>query len=792
MKKRNVTAPTGYQKPDPIVGKIVRADSFSIPLFNHAKTALVKRFGEDLPPIHYVARPQLKLGGLRFNPNNYAFISNYYFKRLVYFDVKTRKEKEIVFPKNSILRETLWSPDGKHLVVSLEKDFEQEVWLVQIPSLKKTKIPGVQLNSVLGRTIEWVGSTRLLIGTRTKNQVKPISLEKRTPTGPVIQESGGVVSQNRTYPDLIKTPEDEKLFAQAIEQQLVIYDLKTRKKKNLGKPGFFGRISLSPNYQWLLIDTFQLPFSKVVPVSLFAKKTEVWNLSGKVIHAFKPNGPFENLPIEGVQTGPRSIQWIGSEPESLFYAEALDQGDWAVKADHRDELFKLTISSKVKAKPQSLFKMKNRYAGFNYFDEADSYWLTDYERDRQWVTNLWLKKNADQQWEAKTIFSINENDAYGDPGDPVMTRNALGHPVIALDRRIPNQKAIFLRGTGSSPEGDRPFLRRFDLETLQTEEWFRSEKGAFERFVGFTNETYSEFITAFESQTQSPHYLIRKPNDAKTRLLYGDPNPYKLLSQLKKEVITYTRNDGVKLSGILYYPLNYEEGKKYPAIIQAYPLEYTDASTAGQVRGSQDKFSTPYHEDMIYNALRGYFVLDETQMPIIGHPETKNDTFVEQLVASAQAAVDALVDRGLVDPKRVGVVGHSYGAYMVANLLTHSQLFAAGIAKSGAYNRTLTPFGFQGERRPLWKAKETYLKMSPFLAADQVKTPILLIHGMADNNTGTFPMQTERYFEALKGQGAQTRMVLLPEESHGYASIESVEHVLYEVFRWFDLYLGES
>lgn len=790
MLKPSLAGP--YEKPDAIVDQMLEAESFSIPIFNYQKTALIKRFAEDMPSIAYVARPQVKLGGERFNPKNYTSISNYYLKRLVYFDVKTKKEKPILFPKDSILRETLWSPDGKYLAVSLEKDLCQELWIVKIPTLEKTKVPGIWLNAVLGRTIEWASPTQLLIGARTEKQARPVSLDKETPTGPVVQESGGVVSQNRTYPDLIKSEQDENTFASAIETQLVLFDVKTAKKTNVGKPLLLSGSRLSPNKKRLIVQTFLRPFSKVVPSSLFAKKTEVWNLNSKVVFSFGPKGPFENLPIQGVPTGPRSMQWIESEPESLIYAEALDQGDWAVKAKFRDELFRLKIVDGGNSKPESLIKLKNRYAGFQTLDEADSFFVTDYERDRQWVTTQWLQKAKDGQWSTREIFSLNENDAYGDPGDPVTVRNAMNRMVIAVDRTKSGEKAIFLTGKGATAQGERPFLRRMNLDNLKITEWFRSQQGSFEHFVAFTKDDFSEFITAYESRKESPRFQIRQSQTTKVELLYADPNPYEILSRIRKEVITYQRADGVKLSGILYYPLNYKKEEKYPAIIQAYPLEYTDASTAGQVRGSSDKFSSPFHEDMIYNALRGYFVLDEAQMPIVGHPETKNDTFIEQLVSSAKAAVDTLVERGLVDPKRIGIIGHSYGAYMVANLLTHSDLFATGIAKSGAYNRTLTPFGFQGERRPLWKAKETYLKMSPFLAADQMKKPILLIHGMADNNTGTFTLQSERYFEALKGQGATARLVLLPEESHGYASRESIGHVLHEIFAWFDLYLKKN
>jgi dipeptidyl aminopeptidase/acylaminoacyl peptidase len=789
MKKTNLV--TEYQSAHPLVDKMLKAESFSSPLFNYGKTAFIKRFAEHLPPIHYVARPQLKLGGIRFNPKNYTFISNTYFKKLVLVDVETKKEREIIFPKGSMLREVLWSPDGKWIAVSLEQDLFQEVCLVNAQNLKQIKLSGLFLNSNLSRTVEWITGHQLLLGVRTKNQKNPIAEERQTPTGPVVQESGGIVSQNRTFPDLLKTNEDEASLAHAIEVQLVIYDLKTKKAKALGKPNYYGRVSVSPNGKWILIDTYLRPFSRVVPIGLFARMTEVWSLSGKVVHAFKASGPFENLPIEGVPMGPRSIRWIESEEESLIFAEALDQGDWAVKADFRDELFRLKIG-KTKSKKESILKLAQRFAGFDALNEADSYWIIDYERDRQWIRSFWVHK-VNGSWMSDLMFSVNENDAYGDPGSPVLFRNEEGRAVIAIDQKSDqkseNEKAIFLSGAGASPEGERPFLRRFVLSTKETETLFHSVHGTYERFAGFLKKDFSEFITAYESQKESPRFLIRKPKENKSRVLFADPNPYQLLSKVKKEVITYERKDGVKLSGILYYPLNYVKGKSYPAILQAYPLEYTDAATAGQVRGSQDQFWTPYHDDMIYNTLNGYFVLDEAQMPIIGHPETKNDTFIEQLVTSAEAAVDALVKRVNVDPKRVGVVGHSYGAYMVANLLTHSSLFSAGVAKSGAYNRTLTPFGFQGERRPLWKAKETYLKMSPFLEVDKVKTPILLIHGMADNNMGTFPMQSERYFDALKGQGVVARMVLLPEESHGYTSRESIGHVMHEVFSWFDRFL---
>jgi dipeptidyl aminopeptidase/acylaminoacyl peptidase len=265
---------------------------------------------------------------------------------------------------------------------------------------------------------------------------------------------------------------------------------------------------------------------------------------------------------------------------------------------------------------------------------------------------------------------------------------------------------------------------------------------------------------------------------------YKDPAPQ--LRSIKKELVTYKRPDGVQLSFTLYLPPDYKPGERLPTIVWAYPLEFNDAGTAGQVVGSPNLFTTLNGNSILFMLTQGYAILDNATMPVVGDPETVNNTYIEQIVASAKAAIDKAVDMGVTDRNRVGVGGHSYGAFMTANLLAHSDLFRAGVARSGAYNRTLTPFGFQSERRTLWQAPEMYARVSPFMYADKIKTPLLLIHGEADNNPGTFPVQSERMYQAIKGNGGTVRLVLLPLESHGYVARESVEHVLYEMISWFD------
>jgi dipeptidyl aminopeptidase/acylaminoacyl peptidase len=219
----------------------------------------------------------------------------------------------------------------------------------------------------------------------------------------------------------------------------------------------------------------------------------------------------------------------------------------------------------------------------------------------------------------------------------------------------------------------------------------------------------------------------------------------------------------------------------------AYPYEFTDVDTASQVTGSTERYTTLVGHMLFL--MHGYAVLENAAMPIIGDPDTVNNTYVQQLVMDAKAAVDKAVELGVVDRYKIGVGGHSYGAFMTANLLAHTDFFHAGMAESGAYNRTLTPFGFQSEQRTFWEAPEVYTTMSPFWNANKIKMPLLMIHGEADDNTGTFPIQSERLYAAIRGNGGTVRLVMLPDEAHGYRGQETIEHVLWEEMTWFDKYL---
>jgi dipeptidyl aminopeptidase/acylaminoacyl peptidase len=526
------------------------------------------------------------------------------------------------------------------------------------------------------------------------------------------------------------------------------------------------------------------------PSNRFPREVEIWDKNGKVIYKFASVPLQDNLPVGGVPTGRRGQGWIPTEAATLVWAEALDGGDPRSKVTPRDKLMKL--AAPFTAPPSEIVKTEQRYAGRQFGEKDGLMFVIEINRDTQ-RRKMWMLDYRSQTFTPKVVYDLNTRDRYNDLGNFVNKRLPNGYNVVMQDG-----DDVFTSGNGATPEGDRPFLRRFGLKDMKATELFRSGSSSYESFVTFGKDK-SEFITRFETIASPPNLMIHSFNNpiamanattSKPLTEFNDPTPQ--LRGIKKQLVKYKRADGVDLSFTLYLPPNYKEGTRLPAVIWAYPLEFTDPSTAGQVSGSTNRFTQIGGMSHLFFLLQGYAVLDDTTMPIVGNPETVNETFVQQVVASAKAAIDKGVEMGVVDPERVGVGGHSYGAFMTANLLAHSDLFRAGIARSGAYNRTLTPFGFQSERRTFWEAPDMYLKVSPFVHAHKINEPVLLTHGEADNNTGTYPIQSERLFAALQGNGGTARLVMLPLESHGYAAKESIEHTLYEMINWFDKYVKNA
>jgi dipeptidyl aminopeptidase/acylaminoacyl peptidase len=576
------------------------------------------------------------------------------------------------------------------------------------------------------------------------------------------------------------------LFEYYATSQLALVDPTSGKTTPIGQAAIFQSIDPSPDGHHLLVTRAHRPFSYLYPDFAFPKDLEVWDTKGKVVHKLASLPLADQVPIDGVITGPRGVRWQPTEPATLVWVKALDGGNPKNKVAHRDSV--LMLKAPFTGQPVEIFKTEQRFQNAGFTDKGLMF-VSDFERDKRWVRTFMIDP-AKPETAAKLIWSRNQQDRYNDPGTPV-TRSLNGQRVI-----MQNGDWIFLSGNGASPEGDRPFLDGFNLSTLKANRLFRSDANSYENFVALLSDDGTQFITRRETPTDAPNYFVRFSGDAATakapRALTNFPDPMPQLRGIKKQLVTYKRADGVQCSFTLYLPPGYKEGTRLPTVVWAYPLEFNDANTAGQVTGSTQRATSIAGPSHLFFLLEGYAVLDNATMPVVGTPETVNNTYVEQIVMSAKAAIDKAVEMGVTDPDRVGVGGHSYGAFMTANLLAHSDLFRAGIARSGAYNRTLTPFGFQNERRTLWEAPELYLKVSTFMVSQKINEPMLMIHGEADDNTGTFPIQSERMYQAMKGNGATVRLVMLPHEAHGYAGRESIEHVLYEMITWFDKYVKHA
>jgi dipeptidyl aminopeptidase/acylaminoacyl peptidase len=744
--------------------------------------ALVDR--ESMPSIAYVSEPILRIAGMRITPsfNSRQVLS--FSTGLSLKDMKTGALRRVALPADfkfsSGMRGVSWSPDGARIALLRYVDGGVELWSVDVKTAEAKALTPPVVNAVLGG-IDWMPDGRRIIVTLVPDDRGPAPVAPRVPIGPEVQVSGGREAKAATYQDLLKTAFDEVLFDYYAMSQAAIVDAASGEIRKVGKPGIFGGLSVSPSMEYLLVSRIKRPYSHSLPANGFAHAEEIWDMDGALVKLLADLPTEEGVPINGVPKGPRNISWMIHKPATVIWTEALDEGDPKKEVPFRDR--HVALDAPFAGEPKELLKLKERAAGLQFFATPGKALATQREWKRSWRTTF-LVDLANPTVSPVKIWDLSMRDRYNDPGRPVSTSLKTGERVILQDKDW-----IYLSGSGSSPQGDHPFLDRMNIKTLKVERLWQCQDPAYETFVDFDGASRTRFITSYETKTDPPNYYLYDLKTKKRTALTDFKDPAPQLTGIKKQRVTYKRADGLDLSGTLYLPPGYKEGTRLPVVIWAYPMEYDSADTASQVRGSVNRFTFFRGTSQLFFVTQGYAVLDNAEMPVVGSPETVNDTFVQQIVSNAEAAIRKLDEMGVGDPKRVGVGGHSYGAFMTANLLAHCDLFAAGIARSGAYNRTLTPFGFQSERRTLWEATDTYIKMSPFMHAHKINEPILLIHGMADNNSGTFPIQSERLFAALKGFGATARFVYLPYESHGYSARESVLDVLAEMFEWFDRYV---
>lgn len=777
-----------YQKPPQEILELVDIQRAPWVLLNEDRDFMLLIYRDQYKSIEELSKNELRLAGLRIDPKTNIGSRTTYYNNIQVKEFGKKESNTLQvsgLPENPKLSNFTWSPDQTKMAMTNTVKDGVELWVLDLTTASIKKLTDSNLNANMGNVINWFeDGNSLLVKMISSERSELIDTRSIVPSGPTVSVNDGKKAQNRTYQDLLKNKNDEHNFEQLALSELFKVNLDGSKSK-WGKSNMYHRISFSPDGNYVMVTYLGKPFSYLVPYSRFPSTTGIYDKEGNLVEVVSEVPLIEDLPkgFMAVREGRRELSWRNDQPSTLIYVEALDKGDPETEVAHRDEVFQL--KAPFKGDGEGILKTINRFYEV-FWGNDDTAIVYDY----WWNTRnmkTYVFSPLDSSTEPKILFDRNYQDQYNDPGDFVMKRNAMGSQVLALSKG-----SAYLLGDGYSENGQFPFLDQMDLNSGATKRLYVSEMNdKVESLQDFDPET-KQLVVRVESPTAYPNYFFRSLKKNKLRQLTFNENPFKSISGGYKEVIKYKRDDGLELSGTLYLPVGYDMDKKekLPLLIWAYPEEFKDRSSAGQNTKNQHKFTYPSYGSMIYWITQGYAVLDDASFPIIGEGEEEpNDTFRSQLVANAKAAIDAVDALGFVDRERVAIGGHSYGAFMVANLLAHSDLFAAGIARSGAYNRTLTPFGFQREERNYWEAPDVYYTMSPFMHAEKVNEPILLVHGEADNNSGTYPMQSERYFNALKGLGATARLVILPKESHGYRAKESILHVLWEQDQWLDQYV---
>ncbi|MCL9807862.1 S9 family peptidase [Flavobacterium luminosum] len=778
-----------YQKPSaPILAlaEFERAPSVSM---DTKKVYMLLTYRDTYKTLDDLNQVEMRLGGLRINPATNISSTITYNNNLKIRKIRDKVETQVKgLPNNPRIAYISWSPDETKVAFTNTVSSGVELWVLDIASATASKLTNPILNANMGMPYTWFRDGKhILVKQLVPQRPALIDDKKDLPKGPVVSTADGKVSQNRTYQDLLKNPTDEANFENLItsEYHKVSLDGSSTLFK---KADLYASESFSPDGNYLLTNVIKKPFSYIIPYNRFPITTEVYDLKANLVKIINESPLNEVMPkgFMAVKKGKRSISWRNDEPSTLFFVEALDGGDPAIKVDYRDEAF--LWKAPFNTEPVSILKTPQRFAGITWGNATTAIAYDNWYDTRNMKTYLFNPSNSSEK--PKVINDRNQQDIYADPGNFETKKNEYGRYVLAIENNN-----LYLIGDGFTKEGQFPFVDELNLNTLQKKRLYQSNyKDKKEEILSIEDFKKGEVLVQIQSKTEFPNYYFRniKSKDKITPITTF-ANPFQSIKNVHKEVIKYKRKDGVELSGTLYLPANYDRvGKKekLPLLIWAYPEEFKDKNSAGQNNKNANEFTFPYYGSFVYWVTKGYAVLDDASFPIIGEGKTEpNDTFIPQLVANAEAAIDAVDNLGYINRKKVAVGGHSYGAFMTANLLTHSNLFACGIARSGAYNRTLTPFGFQSEQRNYWEVPSIYNGMSPFMTADKMKTPMLLVHGEADNNPGTFTLQTERYFQALKGLGAPVRMVILPKESHGYAAKENIFHLLWEQEQFLDKYL---
>ncbi len=779
-----------YQLPPAEIVELVDAPTTPSMDISPRNNVILLMENPSLPLIEDLAGKELRLGGIRFDPRTNGPSRGWHRTGMSLMDIDGSNLREVNgLPEDPRIRNTSWSPDGQKVAFTHTADEGIELWVLDVATAHAAALTGPVINDILGNAYNWLSDSKTLVYSAIPEDRGPAPTPPLVAGGPILQESIGRRAAVRTFQDLLSDPYDEAIFDHYTTAQLYKTDLNGNEEK-IWEPAVIWSFNVSPDGNYIRVTTLQKPYSYIVPYTRFAQRYELIDVEGNPVRTIATIPVVEEMPqgFGATREGPRSISWRNDASATILWVEALDGGDPAVEAEYRDQVF--FMEAPFEGEPVAGFRTNYRFSWINW-GTSEFALVSEFWRPTR-MAKMSAFHPGDPAAGLTLIRERSVEDRYGDPGNLQSTVNEYGRSVLMFDE---SGQHLYLIGQGASPEGNRPFIDQYDFVTGETTRLWRSEAPFYERPVKIIDPDRQLAITRRESVEQHPNFFLRDLRQDALTQITGFPEPFPQPRELHKEMIHYERADGIPLSGELFLPPSHdpETDDPLPTILWAYPREFLTTDGAGQVTGSPYTYTRLGPTSIVMLATQGYAILNNASFPIVaedgGEP---NDPFVEQLVANGEAAISTLVEMGITDPERVGVSGHSYGAFMTANLLTHSDIFSAGVARSGAYNRTLTPFGFQLEERTYWQAPEIYNTMSPFMHADKMETPMLLIHGSDDNNAGTYPMQSERYYDALRGHGATVRLVMLPHESHGYRALESVLHMHWEWLEWFDKYVKKK
>jgi dipeptidyl aminopeptidase/acylaminoacyl peptidase len=774
----------GYQMPPKEIADLLLAKPTpSVSVDSKGEWMLLSE-RNSYPTVEELGQPEIRVAGLRLNPNNFSPSRQTYINNFLLKNIKAGKEYKVSgLPANMLASNVSWSDSEKKIVFTNTTGTRVDAYIIDVATQMAKQINKQPLNLINGASIRWVDDNTIVykvaVAAASAAPKKPI-----TPRGPAIQQSLGKAAPSRTYQDLIKTPYDEQLYAFMASAQLVMN--KNGVENKIGTPAIYAAVMLSPDKKYMMQRSIVKPYSYLVPSFGFPSVVSITDMQGKLVKILVELPSIETTPSgnDNVQNVQSNFEWRDDEAATIIWSMPLDSGLIKNKMEYHDAVY--ALAAPFTGVQKELFKTKMRYGGVSWGNETFA-WVDEYLEGKQMERSSRYNPTTGTM---ETLIEKNSTDAYSDLGTPHTEKNKFGKDVIS----VKNNSLLMNNRVGSSPKGDLPFLATFNLDTKKSETIWRCQEGNYEMVIAVLDADKLQLLTRKESQKEVPNYFIK---NLKLRMadvaITNFKNPYPALEGVTKEKLKYKRADGVDLTADLYLPKGYNKEKDgtLPVLMWAYPREFNSAADAAQVRGSKDRFTTLSWASPIFYVTQGYAILDNAEMPIVSTDTSKkpNDDFVAQLKLNAEAAINNLSAMGVGDKNRVAVGGHSYGAFMTANLLAHTNLFKAGIARSGAYNRTLTPFGFQGEDRTYWQAPQLYFDMSPFSFADKIKTPILLIHGDSDDNQGTFPINSERLFAAIKGNGGKVRFVFLPYEAHSYRGKENLLHMLWEQGEWLKKYV---